>query len=49
MYEKKNIVITFRLTESLKKEIDKIAREKEWSTSKVVEKIITEYFKHRSS
>lgn len=43
---KKTDVITFRTTEEVTKMIDAIATEKEWSRSKVVEKICIEYFEN---
>lgn len=47
MEEKKAIVITFRVNRETKEQIDKMAKEKEWSVSKVVEKICKEYFEKR--
>lgn len=44
---KKTEVITFRTNEEIKAELDRIAKEKEWSVSQVVEKICREYFKKR--
>ena len=44
MAEKKNDVITFRTEEKITKMIDEIGRDKEWSRSKVVEKICQEYY-----
>lgn len=43
--EKKNIVITFRTTDTITIMLDEIGKEKEWSRSKVVEKICQEYYK----
>jgi predicted transcriptional regulator len=43
----KNVVITFRVDENIKSKIDKIAEEREWSISQVVEKICKEYFKSK--
>ena len=45
MKPKKDIIITFRTDEDTKKQIEKMAEEKEWSISQVVEKICKEYFK----
>ena len=47
MEPKKTVVVTFRITEETKKQIDKFAKDKEWSVSKVVEKICTEFFKEK--
>lgn len=47
MKPKKQNVITFRTTDEIKSLIDKMAKEKEWSTSKVIEKICEEYFKKK--
>lgn len=44
---KKTEVITFRTNEEVKTELDRIAKEKEWSVSQVVEKICKEYFKKK--
>lgn len=44
MAEKKNDVITFRTEEKIAKMIDEIGKDKEWSRSKVVEKICQEYY-----
>lgn len=44
MKEKKTIVITFRTDEATKKNLDKMAEEREWSISQVVEKICKEHF-----
>ena len=46
MKPKKDIIITFRTDEDTKKQIEKMAEEKEWSISQVVEKICKEYFKN---
>lgn len=40
----KNIVITFRVDEETKAKIDRMAEEKEWSVSQVIEKICKTYF-----
>lgn len=45
MKPKKTYVITFRVTEEIKKKIEKVCNEKEWSQAKVIEKIVNEYFK----
>lgn len=45
--EKKDSVITFRTSKTIKKQLDKIAKEKEWTTSQMVEKICREYFKEK--
>lgn len=45
MKPKKDIVITFRTDAETKEKLDKMAEEKEWSVSQVVEKICKEYFK----
>lgn len=44
MTEKKNDVITFRTEEKISRMIDEIGKEREWSRSKVVEKICQEYY-----
>lgn len=44
MKEKKTIVITFRTDTKTKEKLDKVAEEKEWSISQVVEKICKEHF-----
>ena len=44
MKPKKDIVITFRTDVKTKAQLDKMAAEKEWSVSQVVEKICKEYF-----
>ena len=36
MKEKKNVVITFRTDEKTKKELDEMAKAREWSISQVV-------------
>lgn len=41
--EKKTEFISFRTTAAVKKALEEIAREKEWSTSQLSEKIIREY------
>ena len=43
MKPKKDIVITFRTDAETKAKLDKMAEEKEWSVSQVVEKICKEY------
>lgn len=43
----KNNVITFRVDEETKRNINEMAEEKEWSISQVVEKICKEYFKEK--
>ncbi len=43
--EKKTEVITFRTDESTLDKIKKMAKEKEWTTAKTVDKICKEYFK----
>ena len=48
MKPKKDIVITFRTDAETKAKLDKMAEEKEWSVSQVVEKICKEYFKTES-
>ena len=45
--EKKDSVITFRTSKTIKEQLDKIAKEKEWTTSQMVEKICREYFKEK--
>ena len=45
----KNIVITFRVDEETKEKIDKMAAEKEWSVSQVVDKICKEYFSNKEN
>ena len=45
---KKDIVITFRTDAEIKAQLDKMAEEKEWTVSQVVEKICKEYFKNPS-
>lgn len=44
MTEKKIEVITFRTETKILEMIDEIGKEKEWSRSKVVEKICQEYY-----
>lgn len=44
MSEKKINVITFRTNDKITKMLDEIGQEKEWSRSKVVEKICQEYY-----
>lgn len=39
----KNVIVTFRIDEETKKELDKIATEKEWSMSQLISKIIKEW------
>lgn len=46
---KKDIVITFRTDAETKALLDKMAEEKEWSVSQVVEKICKEYFKTQTT
>lgn len=41
----KNNVITFRVDDTIKEKITKMAEEKEWSIAQVVEKICKEFFK----
>lgn len=48
MKDKKNVVITFRTDEQVKRMLDKMAAEKEWSVSQVVEKICREFFKDQA-
>lgn len=45
MKPKKDVVITFRTDAETKQCLDRMAEEKEWSISQVVEKICKEYFK----
>jgi hypothetical protein len=45
MKPKKEIIVTFRTDAQTKALLDKMAEEKEWSVSQVVEKICKEYFK----
>lgn len=47
MKPKKDIIITFRTDAQTKALLDKMAEEKEWSVSQVVEKICKEYFKNQ--
>ena len=42
---KKTEVITFRTDEETKKNLSKMAEDKEWSIAQVVDKICKEYFK----
>ena len=42
---KKTEVITFRTDEETKKNLTKMAEDKEWSIAQVVDKICKEYFK----
>ena len=49
MKPKKINVITFRTDGETKALIDKMAAEKEWSVSQVVEKICKDYFKNHVS
>ena len=44
MKPKKEIIVTFRTDAQTKALLDKMAEEKEWSVSQVVEKICKEYF-----
>ena len=46
MAEKKTEVITFRTDTQITKMLDEIGKQKEWSKSKVVEKICQEYYNH---
>ena len=46
MKPKKDIVVTFRTDAKIKEHLDKMAEEKEWSVSQVVEKICRDYFEH---
>lgn len=46
MADKKTDVITFRTDAKITKMLDEIGVEKEWSRSKVVEKICQEYYQH---
>lgn len=39
----KNIIVTFRTDDETKKILDKIAEEKEWSMSQLINKIIKEW------
>lgn len=43
---KKTEVITIRTTKENKQKIEKLAKEKEWSLSKTIEKIIEEKMKY---
>lgn len=43
----KTNVITFRVDDEIKKKIDQMAEEKEWSVSQVVEKICKNYFSEK--
>ena len=45
MKPKKEIIVTFRTDAQTKALLDKMAEEKEWSVSQVVEKICKEHFK----
>lgn len=45
----KNQVITFRVDEEIKAKIEKMAEEKEWSISQVVERICRDYFKQKEN
>ena len=45
MKPKKEIIVTFRTDAQTKALLDKMAEEKEWSVSQVVEKICKENFK----
>lgn len=47
MKPKKDVVVTFRTDMQVKALLDKMAEEKEWSVSQVVEKICKEYFENR--
>ena len=47
MKPKKEIIVTFRTDAQTKALLDKMAEEKEWSVSQVVEKICKEYCKER--
>lgn len=46
MKPKKINVITFRVNDNIKEKINLMAEQKEWSISKVIEKICEEYFKN---
>ena len=48
MKPKKNVVITFRTDTQMKEMLERLAEEKEWSISQVVEKICKEYFKNQN-
>lgn len=49
MKPKKDVVITFRTDAETKEMLERMATEKEWSISQVVEKICKEYFKEQQS
>ena len=49
MKPKKNIIVTFRTDAQTKAQLDKMAEEREWSVSQVVEKICKEYFRAQES
>lgn len=44
MAEKKTEVITFRTDPTISEMLDELRSEKEWSRSKMVEKILQEYY-----
>lgn len=44
MAEKKTEVITFRTDATISEMLDELRSEKEWSRSKMVEKILQEYY-----
>lgn len=46
---KKTEVITIRTTRENKEKLEKIAKEKEWSISKTIEKIIEENVRRRAA
>ena len=48
MKPKKDVVITFRTDAKIKEQLDRMAEEKEWSVSQVVEKICKEYFRNKN-
>ena len=48
MKQKKTVVVTFRVDETIKEKIDRMAEKREWSTSQVVESICKQYFKYRT-
>lgn len=49
MKPKKDIVITFRTDAKTKAQLDKLAQEREWSVSQVVEKICKAYFQAKEN
>lgn len=44
MSESKSLVLFFRATPKLKKKLEDFSTEKDWTMSKTIEKIISEYF-----